>query len=88
MATPQEKLAASLDELQGLQEKGAVAIRANDLSRVHRERLLKAGFLREVMKGWYVPARPDETAGDSTSWYASFWRFCSAYLTESFGSGW
>ena len=88
MATPQEKLAASLEELQGLQEKGAVAIRANDLSRVHRERLLKAGFLREVMKGWYVPARPDETAGDSTSWYASFWRFCSAYLTERFGSGW
>ena len=40
MATPQEKLAASLEELQGLQEKGAVAIRANDLSRVHRERLL------------------------------------------------
>lgn len=88
MATPQEKLAASLEALQVLQEEGAVAIRAGDLSRVHRERLLKAGFLREVMKGWYVPAKPDETAGDSTSWYASFWGFCGAYLNERFDSDW
>ena len=65
-----------------------VAIRATELSRVHRERLLKNGFLMEVMKGWYVPSRPDEAASESTAWYASFWGFCAAYLEERFGENW
>jgi hypothetical protein len=88
MATPQEKLAESLDALRQLQDKDLVAIRAADLSRVHRERLLKNGFLQEVMKGWYIAAHPEDAAGDSTAWYASFWAFCAAYLRERFGSDW
>lgn len=88
MATPQEKLAESLSVLRQLQEGGAVAIRAGDLTRVHRERLLKNGFIQEVMKGWYIPARPDDAAGESTAWYASFWSFCAAYLRERFGRDW
>ena len=88
MATPQEKLAESLKALQELQRRGAVAIRSRDLSRTHRERLVKNGFLKAVIKGWYIPARPDEVPGDSTSWYASFWDFCAAYLTERFGKHW
>jgi hypothetical protein len=62
MATPQEKLAESLDALRELQDRGIVAIRAADLSRAHRERLLKNSFLQEVMKGWYIAARPDDGA--------------------------
>jgi len=88
MATPQEKLAESLKALQELQRRGAVAIRSRDLSRTHRERLVKNGFLKDVIKGWYIPARPDEVPGDSTAWYASFWDFCAAYLTERFGKHW
>lgn len=88
MATPQERLAESLNALRELQDRGVVAIRAGDLSRVHRERLLKNGFLQEVMKGWYIAARPDDAAGESTAWYASFWAFCAAYLRERFGSEW
>jgi len=88
MATPQKKLADSLKALKALQDKGVVAIRASDLSRTDRERLLKNGFIREVMKGWYIPARPDEKAGDSTAWYASFWGFCAAYLTARFDKRW
>ena len=65
-----------------------VAIRAADLSRSHRERLLRSGFLQEVMKGWYIPARPDNATGESTAWYASFWAFCAAYLHERFGTDW
>ena len=84
MATPPQKLADSLDALKMLQERGLVAIRAKDLSRVHRERLQKNGFLQEVMKGWYIPSRPDGTAGESTAWYASFWAFAGAYLHERF----
>lgn len=88
MAAPADKLAQSLDALKTFQDAKAVAIRASDLTRVHRERLLKNGFIREVMKGWYIPARPDGPAGESTDWYASFWDFCAAYLTERFGEDW
>ena len=88
MASPQEKLAASLEALQALQDEGVVAVRSSDLGRVHRERLMKAGYLQEVMKGWYIPSRPDEERGESTAWYASFWDFCAAYLTYRFGDEW
>ncbi len=88
MPTPQEKLAESLQTLHELQSRGAVAIRSSALSRADRERLLKSGFLREVMKGWYIPSRPDEVPGDSTAWYASFWDFCAAYLADRFGDEW
>jgi Fic/DOC family len=88
MATPQEKLAESLEVLRDLQDRGVVAIRAADLKRLHRERLLKSGFLQEVMKGWYIAARPEDAAGESTAWYASFWAFCGAYLRERFGRDW
>jgi len=88
MTRPQEKLADSLKALKELQERGVVAIRSADLTRTHRERLLRNGFLYEVMKGWYILARPDGAAGESTAWYASFWDFCAAYLNERFGTEW
>ena len=88
MVAPSKKLAESLEILRALQKKGTVAIRSADLPRVHRERLVKGGFLQEVMKGWYIPARPDELAGESTAWYASFWNFCAAYLRERFDAAW
>src|ERR1700686_5858116 len=89
MASPPEKLAQSLEVLRKLQTtEGAGAIRARDLSRTHRERLLRNGFLQEVIKGWYIPSRPDEVKGESTAWYASFWRFCADYLEERFGTEW
>jgi hypothetical protein len=88
MASPSEKLADSLEALGKLQDRGVIAIQANELSRTHRERLLKNGFVQEVMKGWYIPTRQDETAGESTAWYASFWSFSSAYLNKRFGNAW
>jgi fido (protein-threonine AMPylation protein) len=89
MASPSEKLAQSLEILHRLQNaNGAAAIRAKDMTRTHRERLLANGFLREVIKGWYIPSRPDEVKGESTSWYASFWRFAAVYLETRFGTKW
>ena len=88
MASPSEKLAQSLLLLKQLQDKGKVAIRSGDLSRVHRERLSKTGFLKEVMKGWYIPTRPDQGPGESTAWYASYWSFCADYLRDRFGDDW
>lgn len=88
MATPSEKLAESLEVLKDLQDAGQVAIPSNQLSRTHRERLIKGGFIEEVIRGWYIPTRPGETAGESTAWYASFWGFCGQYLTERLGDDW
>ena len=89
MTSPSQKLAESLEILHGLQNaQGAAAIRARDMTRTHRERLLANGFLQEVIKGWYIPSRPDEAKGESTAWYASFWRFAAAYLEKRFGRNW
>lgn len=84
MATPGEKLAASLEVLQQLQNQKLVGIKATDLSRVHKERLLEQGFIREVFKGWYISVTPAEKKGDSTSWYTSYWDFCSRYLQDRY----
>lgn len=67
MSDVSQKLADSLEQLQQLQGSGVVAIKSEQLSRVHRERLLKHGFIREVIRGWYIAAMPDEKPGDSTS---------------------
>jgi hypothetical protein len=88
MAAPNEKLAESLDVLKALQEGGRRVFRSDDLSRVHRERLVANGFLREVMKGWLISCGPSAREGDSTPWYASFWEFCARYCNERFGEEW
>jgi len=85
MATPQEKLAQSLEVLKALQDQGHTAISTKELSRLHRERLLAHGFIKEVILGWYIIVSPEEQKGDSTSWYASYWNFCARYLEERFG---
>ncbi len=88
MAIPQDKLAESLSVLKKLQDEGIVAIHTKSMTRTHRERLVKSGFIKEVMKGWYIPSRPEEPAGESTAWYALFWEFCADYLHSRFGNQW
>jgi fido (protein-threonine AMPylation protein) len=88
MATPNEKLAESLDVLKALQEGGRRVFRSDELSRIHRERLVENGFLQEVIKGWLISASPGAREGDSTPWYASFWEFCARYCDERFGNEW
>ncbi|MDD7884739.1 Fic family protein [Flavivirga sp. 57AJ16] len=85
MSTPGEKLAESLEQLKTIQDQGIVAIKASDLTRVHRERLVKNNFIREVIKGWYIATPFDEKKGDSTSWFSSFWGFCGRYLEDRYG---
>jgi len=88
MAPPHEKLAASLAQLEKLQKSGRRVFRSGELTRVHRERLLKNGFLREVMKGWLIASSPATDSGDTTTWHASFWEFCARYCAERFGDQW
>jgi fido (protein-threonine AMPylation protein) len=88
MPSPNEKLAESLDVLEALQQGNRRVFRSDDLSRVHRERLVENGFLQEVMKGWLISSSPDTEAGESTPWHASFWEFCARYCDERFGEQW
>lgn len=88
MATPHEKLAASLAQLEALQKGGRRVLRSGELTRVHRERLIRNGFVREIMKGWLISSSPGADPGDTTPWYASFWEFCARYCTERFADQW
>src|SRR5438128_10864828 len=88
MPSTNEKLAASLDALKELQRGNRRVFRSDDLSRVHRERLMENGFLQEVMKGWLISSSPDAQAGEGTPWHASFWEFCARYCDERFGDQW
>jgi fido (protein-threonine AMPylation protein) len=88
MPKPNEKLAESLAVLQQLQKSGRRVFRSRELSRTHRERLLRNGFLREVMKGWLISSSPGAREGDSTPWLASFWEFCASYCRDRFDDAW
>ena len=89
MATPAEKLAESLVELEKLQnERGIAIIKADNLSRTHKERLIKNGFIREVIRGWYISCPSDEKQRETTSWYVSFWNFIALYIDSRFGKDW
>ena len=88
MAKPNEKLAASLIRLENLQKGGRRVFRSIELTRVHRKRLLRNGYLQQVMKGWLISSSPNAHPGDTTSWFASFWAFCVSYCTARFGEAW
>lgn len=91
MATPNEKLADSLKVLKALQEEGVRVFRPAlmpSLTRTHRERLVKAGFLKQVIQGWYLANNPADGHGDSTHWYANMEAFASAYANSRFGADW
>lgn len=88
MAAPNEKLAQSLAELAKLQDQGARVIRSSQLSRTHRERLIKGGFLEEVFKGWYLPGRPGAPLGNTSAWFAGMRNFISGYCDDRFGNDW
>ena len=89
MAATQEKLAESLKVLQNLQnESGFAIVKSSEISRTHLERLVSNGFLQEVMKGWYISARPDSAPGDTTNWYTSYWYFIAEYCNSRFGKDW
>src|SRR5258708_8432069 len=88
MPSPNEKLAESLDMLEALQQGNRRVFRSDDLSRVHRERLVENRFLQEVMKVWLIASSPDSEPGESTPWHASFWEFCARYCDERFGDKW
>lgn len=88
MVTPNVLLAKSLEKLALLQGAGKHVIRGTDLPRMDRLRLVRAGFLEEAVRGWYLSSRPDEMSGSSAAWFAGMREFISGYCNERFGSDW
>lgn len=88
MAQPNELLANSLTLLAQLQRAGKRVLKGADLPRMDRQRLARAGFLQEVVRGWYLPARPDEPKGSSAAWFAGMREFIAGYCQERFASEW
>jgi hypothetical protein len=85
MANQNEKLARALEALERVEQDGIV--RSSDLGQTYRERLVKAGFLTELIKGWLFVTHPEAPHGSSVSWYGSFWAFVRQYLESRFGDG-
>lgn len=88
MPTPREKLAQPLEVLGALQDRGRRVFKSSEFSRTHRERLIQAGYLREMMRGWLISWSPEVREGDMTPFFASFWEFCAAYCDDRFGTKW
>ena len=88
--TPNELLATSLNELRGITETGTRSvIRSDALSRVHRERLTKTGFVEEIMRGWLaVNSRPSDRRRVDAAWSTVYWEFIREYLSDRFGQDW
>ncbi|MDE5947673.1 MAG: hypothetical protein K2G86_02640 [Prevotella sp.] len=70
MATVAEKLAESLELLKQLQDKENFVVLqgTKQLSRVHLTRLLNEGWLKEVLKGWYIASRPGNEHHACNGW--------------------
>ncbi|MBI2602670.1 MAG: Fic family protein [Deltaproteobacteria bacterium] len=81
---PHQLLAESLKEANFIAKDGI--LQSNEIERKHRERLMAAGCLMEVMRGWYLLTSPDNRGG-STVWFGGFWSFVRHYLSFRFGRG-
>ena len=84
----QRRLTKALISLKSLQDSGLTVLRTSELSRHDRESLLDAGFLKPVIKGWYMPSRPGQSEGETTAWYAGANDFIARYCQERFGADW
>ncbi len=75
-------LADSLQKAKEASKNGVV--RSKNIDRGVRERLVKAHFLTEVIRGWYLLTSPTG-AGTTILWYSNYWEFIKQYLTDRFG---
>jgi fido (protein-threonine AMPylation protein) len=79
------RMASALRALHKLQDKHHGVVESRDLADPHRALLASTGFLKPVLKGWFICGDPKDLPGDSTAWYASYWAFLSGYLAKRFG---
>lgn len=84
--TPRQKLTRALEELHGALGSERGVVRGSQLTNSNRLLLLKHGYLREILKGWYFVSDPLSEPGDTTPFFANFWEYLARYLNERFGS--
>jgi hypothetical protein len=82
MPTLRDKLAESLAALKKLEDEGIVAIQTENMTRTHRERLVKNGFIKEVMKGWYIPTFLKSRQERARPGMPNFWAFVVIILNQ------
>lgn len=80
---PNELLAESLQEAHAVANNGIV--KATDLKRTDKDRLIRGGWLSLIIRGWYIFKQPTISTGESTRWYSSYWNFVGIYLNHRFG---
>src|SRR5665647_1253931 len=81
------KLVAALSYVKDLQDHGRKVFRGSELDK-HRGILLQNGYIKELLKGWYIFSFPIDHAGDTTIWNATWKEFISVYCNHRFGIDW
>ncbi len=82
-----QKLARALEELHGVLGAERGVVRGPQISNASRQLLLQAGYLREILRGWYFVSDPSAEQGDTTPFFANFWEYLTCYLRERFDTG-
>ena len=80
-----QKLSNALDALHQVLGSDFGVVKGKQLKQSEREILLKHGFLREIIKGWYFVSDPSASEGDTTPFFVNYWEYVSRYLEERFG---
>ncbi len=80
--TPHDRLADSLVRLRPVLNEGIY--RTGGIPRRDFERIQRAGYLAEIINGWYHVTNPAAPIGAS-DWQGHFWPFLRQYLTDRFG---
>jgi Fic family protein len=88
MPGPQDLLANSLARVAKLHSAGQYVVGTGDLPNADRSRLLKAGWLAPIVRGWYLSSRPDINDGETTTWHANWKEFVARYARKRFGDQW
>ncbi|CAH7398589.1 Fic family protein [Vibrio chagasii] len=63
-------------------------VKSSDIPAKSKTLLVKQGYLKTIIKGWYLFDADVSTseAGDSALWYNSMWDFIGKYLGDSYGT--
>ena len=64
---------------------GKGVIEGSSLSQKQREALVEAGWLTEILRGWYILSQPAGKDAVTVVWYESFWDFLKTYLHKRYG---
>ncbi len=82
----QEEIANALERVLGSRKRNdGNVIHSSEISKEDRQLLVKANWLQPIIRGWYMTVKPEILPGESSIWYANFWKFVSAYLNHRFG---